>query len=169
MAEEATMLEGASNGAKAATSWRDDVSARVSAEVAQLSERCDALAEQLADARAEHRQALTILRAIDPEQAPVKVYKNKKRSGSTSSSGSEPMRGKMARGMLTFEDRFTLLELHHKVLGDPWSEPHSYTMMKWFRERELVGKGAKDPSSKRQTWKILDREALEALAQHAED
>jgi hypothetical protein len=166
MVEETTALGGVSNGDQPQSDWRDDVTARVSVEVKQLERRCEALEALLVEARAEHRQALAVLKTANPEMVPAKRKKKEK----VASDISERVRVGLAGGILRVKDpeRFTLLEVHHDVLGSPWSEANSYVAMKTLRNQELVGKGVKDPQSKRQTWRILDRQALETLAKQAE-
>jgi hypothetical protein len=154
------------NGDSATKTWRDEVAAKVRGEVGQLEERVAFYTEQLAAARAELRSAETILRAVDPEATPYRPKSQKAkpaRATPRTERGRETL-AKMAAQVATHtEGMFTAIDIHNE-LGKPWSEPHTYMLFKELRSAELIGKGPKDPSTKRQWWRVMDLEGLQQLA-----
>ena len=163
-----TVLDMPTNGATHVQTWRDEVAKTVREEVDQLAARVGELTEALAQAKTELKDAQSVLRTVDADYAPAPKQSQgrSKNAGKrrTTQAGRETM-SKLAAHLVTLPPReqFTALEVL-EAMGNPWSSPSMYELFKVLRADELIGKGAKDPSTKRQSWRVLDLEGLQQLA-----
>jgi hypothetical protein len=149
--------------------WLDDVAGRAQAELDQMQARRDELMAQVAAVDVQMKKVRQIVRVVHPEEAAAAATAKKKHQsgGSTKPTalGNPKLKMLVDAILETYGDEpFNPMDLHRDVLNNPWSEPHTYTMMKTLRKIEFVGKAGTEPQvggrgSGRTLWRVLDRDA----------
>lgn len=125
------------------------------------------LENQRADIDSQIKRLRKLQSAVAADQAPSRRPSNAKSNGKRKTPKTQIDKARqmadhilaLSPGIAESDETFTVLEIH-EGMGNPWSQPHSYTVFNYLREINFLAKVGKHPETKRELWRVDDAEAL---------
>lgn len=134
--------------------------------LAEIREKVPEELAELEHQREQLTQRITMLRNLQRTFNPSKPKpKAKAGSNGTPRTGPSPERMlKVAEAINSLGEGavWTAMDLHHQVLGNPWSEPTTYIALKELRELEYIGKQGKGKNNSDQ-FTVLDGATIDRI------